>query len=174
MDSLLLNCIPVQNVPLFLTNSNVLLTVSTLKHVISLLKGERQTPALSQSYVSFFRGRFLGHIWDLVSNSSMNGGWYHPLAKIGSPYSSLHPGSTKSKQIYSKLISPFQLICAILTANPYRKIIAGFSCLNFLLCPDEIWFWQVRKVHHLCYRESGGDKTNWISELLLSPGHLCV
>lgn len=47
----------------------------------------------------------MGHIRDLVSNSSRNRGCYHPFAKICSPYSSLHPGNTEWKWISSKWIS---------------------------------------------------------------------
>lgn len=176
MDSLLLNCIPVQDVPLFLTNSNVLLTVSTLKHVISLLKRESQTLVLSQSNISFFRSRLLGHIWVLVSNSSRNGHYYHPLAEISSPYSSLHAGSTESKQIYSKWISALHSnkFVPSLLQMPTQRLLLFLVALTFYCALMEYGFWQTRKVNHLCYRKSGDDKTSWISELLLFSAHLCA
>ena len=64
---------------------------------------------------------------------------------------------------------PFQQFCAILTANTYRETAPGFSCPNFALYTDGIWFWQGRKVDHLCYSRSGGAKTDWILEQPLCP-----
>lgn len=52
---LFFSVLPVQNAPLFLTNSNFLLSVSTLKNVFFILKGEIKTSVLSWSYISFFR-----------------------------------------------------------------------------------------------------------------------
>lgn len=57
---LVFSVLPVQNAPLFLPNLNVLLSVSTLKNVIFILKGEIPTPDLSQSYTSFFTADIWG------------------------------------------------------------------------------------------------------------------
>lgn len=138
MDSLLLNCIPVQDVPLFLTNSNVLLTVSTLKHVISLLKRESQTLALSKSNIS---------LWVLVSNSSRNGRCYHPIAEISSPYFSLHAGSTESKQIYSKWISALHSnkFVPSLLQMPTQRLLLVLVALTFYCALMEYGFGRQEK-----------------------------
>lgn len=57
--------------------------------------------------------------------------------------------------------SPFQQICAILTANACTKIIAGFSCLNILLCPDGIWFLADKKSQSSLLQE----KWRWQDQL---------